>query len=155
MKTATRTTPRSIAGLQLPAFTADAERRRLQFCAQATGQEDPVYADLQAARDAGYADLPVPPTFLFSLEREGADLSRLMRQLQNDMRQILYSEQCFVYCRVAGAGEDLHFAPRIVADYHKRDGALRSFVRETMVSCGGAPVTELRNVIVIRRKGLL
>jgi acyl dehydratase len=123
MTTASSTPRQGIAGLQMPTFTAVAERSRLQFFARATGQEDLVYTDLQAARDAGYDDLPIPPTFLFGLERDGVELPRLLQELQIDMRQILHGEQGFVYHRVAVAGENLHFAPRMVDDYHKRDGA--------------------------------
>lgn len=144
-------TTQGIAGLELAFFTAVAERSRLRFFAQATGQQDPVYTDLQAARQAGHEDLPVPPTFLFCLERDGVDTPGLLESLDIDMRQILHGEQGFVFHRVAVAGEVLHFSPRIVGDHHKRDGALRFLIRETEVTCDGAPVAELRNVIVVRR----
>ena len=43
-------------------------RGRLRFFAKAIGETDPVYTDDAAARDAGYPDLPAPPTFLFAAE---------------------------------------------------------------------------------------
>jgi wyosine [tRNA(Phe)-imidazoG37] synthetase (radical SAM superfamily) len=36
-------------------------RSRLRFFAKATGQTDLVYVDVEAAREAGHRDLPVPP----------------------------------------------------------------------------------------------
>ncbi|WP_297595021.1 MaoC family dehydratase N-terminal domain-containing protein [Mycobacterium sp.] len=141
-------------GLELPTFTSIAERGTLRFFARVIGQTDPVYSDLAAARDAGYTDLPIPPTFLFSLERAGLDPNRVLGELQIDTRQILHGEQEFVYHRVAVAGEELSFAPQITDDYQKRDGALRFLVRETSVTSRGAAVAHLRNVIVIRQTEL-
>ena len=148
------TTQPSAVDLSLPAFTTVAERGRLRFFAQAIGQDDIIYSDLQAASDAGYADLPVPPTFLFSLERDGVDSKAMLQQLGVDMRQILHGEQSFVYHRVAVANEELHFAPKVVDDYYRRNGALRFLVRETFVTSQGSPVAEMRNVIVVRNAEL-
>jgi hypothetical protein len=139
-----------IVGLELPTFTATAERGRLRSFAQAIGETDPVYTDLDAARAAGHQDLPVPPTFLFSLELGRPDPYRVLRDLKIDMRRVLHGEQGFVYHRVPVAGEELHFAPRMVDYYEKRNGALRFLVRETVVTTGGQHVAELRNVIVVR-----
>lgn len=49
------------------------ERGRLALFARVTGQTDPVYTDVAAARAAGHPDLPVPPTFIFGLELEAPD----------------------------------------------------------------------------------
>lgn len=65
------TTQLSAVSLSSPEFTTIAERGRLRSFATAIGQDDIIYSDLGAAREAGYADLPVPPTLLFSLERDG------------------------------------------------------------------------------------
>lgn len=141
---------RDIVGLELPSFTATAERGRLRSFAGAIGEVDPAYVDLDAARAAGHADLPVPPTFLFSLELARPDPYRVLRELQIDMRQVLHGEQGFAYHRVAVAGEELLFNPRMTDYYEKRDGALRFLVRETAVTSCGAAIAELRNVIVVR-----
>jgi len=150
MSTESAARGRDIVGVELPSFTAVAERGQLKFFAKATGQDDPVYSELTIARQAGYADLPVPPTFLFSLELGRPDPYRILNDLEIDMRQVLHGEQGFTYHRVAVAGEQLHFAPRMVDYYEKRDGALRFLVRETEVTSDGEPVAQLRNVIVVR-----
>lgn len=150
MSTELPTRGHDIVGLQLPSFTAVAERGQLRFFAKATGQDNPIYTDLTFAKAAGHADLPVPPTFLFSLELGRPDPYRVLRDLEIDMRQVLHGEQGFTYHRVAVAGENLHFAPRMVDYYEKRGGALRFLVRETEVTSAGEPVAQLRNVIVVR-----
>lgn len=141
---------RDIVGLELPSFTAVAERGQLRFFAKAIGQDNPIYSDLDSALAAGYTDLPVPPTFLFSLELGRPDPYRVLRELDIDMRQVLHGEQGFTYDRTAVAGEELLFCPRMTDYYEKRDGALRFLIRETEVTSDGAPIARLRNVIVVR-----
>ncbi|MDO8773368.1 MAG: MaoC family dehydratase N-terminal domain-containing protein [Burkholderiaceae bacterium] len=55
------------------------ERQRLRFFARAIGETDPVYTDVEAARAAGYADLPAPPTFLFSADLDTGALNSLVQ----------------------------------------------------------------------------
>lgn len=142
---------RKLIGAALTPFSAVAEAGRLRFFAKATGQTHPVYTDEQAARAAGYATLPVPPTFLFSMELDAPDPSEAQRLLGMDLRRVLHGEQHFTYHRVACAGERLHFAPRITDIYDKRGGALEFVVRETAVTNdAGEAVADLRRVIVLR-----
>jgi hypothetical protein len=142
--------PCSLIGKELPSFTATAERGRLRFFAKAIGEHDPVYTDLRAAQAAGHADLPVPPTFLFSLELERPDPHAVLREIGVDMRQILHGEEGLTYHRVVVAGEELTFRPRLVDYYEKKGGALRFLVRDTQVFAVGELVAELRNVVVVR-----
>ena len=74
-------------GHELPASVLPIERSRLQFFAKAIGETDPVYTDVAAARDAGYADLPAPPTFLFAAELDSGAAFRLIEDLQIPDRQ--------------------------------------------------------------------
>ncbi|MBA3741479.1 MAG: MaoC family dehydratase N-terminal domain-containing protein [Sporichthya sp.] len=147
--------PQSLIGKALPTFTATAERGRLRFFAKAIGEVDPVYTDVAAARVAGYGDLPVPPTFFYSLELGRPDPHGFLRDIGVDMRQILHGEEGFTYHRVVVAGEELTFRPRIVDYYEKKGGALRFLVRETQVFAAQELVAELRNVIVVRQLELV
>jgi hypothetical protein len=142
---------RSHIGAQLAPFTVEVERSRLRFFATATGQTDPVYVDLDAARAAGHADLPVPPTFLFCLEMESPNPAALRERLGLDIGRVLHGEQGFVYHRMAHAGERLHFQQRIEDIYEKKGGALEFIVRQTTVTdARSEPVAELRCVTVYR-----
>jgi acyl dehydratase len=146
-----RTDPRSVIGRELPAFTVTAERSRLILFAHVIGEEDPVYTDVAAARAAGHPDLPLPPTFLFSLDLERPDPRAVLQDLDVDMRQVLHGEQAFSYHRLAYAGQELRFASRIADYYEKKGGALRLLVRRTDVTHRGDPVAELANTLVVRR----
>jgi acyl dehydratase len=137
-------------GKTLPAFRAVAEAGRLRFFAKAIGETNPVYFDESAARDAGHPALPLPPTFLFSLEFEQPDTS-WRDEIGIELPRILHGEQQFTYHRVAYAGDTLLFESRIADIYDKKGGALEFVVRETRVTNQrGEHVADLRSVIVQR-----
>ena len=138
-------------GHELPAFQVDVEKGRLRFFAKATGQDDPVYSDEDAARAAGHPGLPVPPTFFFCLEMESPNPAAVRELLGIDYRRLLHGEQGFTYHRMAYAGDTLSFRQRIEDIYDKKNGALEFVVRKTSVSNQrGEPVADLRCISVIR-----
>jgi hypothetical protein len=79
--------------LVFPSFAVEVERGRLRFFAKSIGETDPVYTDVDAARRAGHRDLPVPPTFFFSLALEAPDPFGYLGALGVDLRSILHGEQ--------------------------------------------------------------
>ena len=144
------TVPASAIGTVLAPVTADIERGRLRFFAEATGQTDPAYSDIDAAVAAGYPDLPVPPTFFFGLKLDAPDPFGWMRDLGIDMRFVLHGTQRFSYRSLAFAGEQVTFAPRISEVYEKRGGALEFITVETRVTRGADAVATLTETIVVR-----
>lgn len=131
-------------------FRASAPASQLRFFAKATGQTDPVYIDEAAARDAGHPGLPLPPTFLFSLELAGP-ATGWRDELGIRIDRILHGEQSFTYHRMAYAGDTLHFKSTIADIYDKKGGALEFVVRETRVTNqDGEHVADLRSVLVHR-----
>jgi acyl dehydratase len=138
-------------GTQFPATTLTVDPSRLRFFAKAIGETNPVYTDVDAAKAAGYADLPVPPTFLFSIELENPDQFRWVADLGIDPRFVLHGEQSFTYHSIAYAGDTLTATPRIVDVYSKKGGALEFIVKNTAVTCAdGSAVADLETVIVVR-----
>ena len=138
-------------GHELPAYQVEVEKGRLRFFAKATGQDDPVYTDEDAARAAGHPGLPVPPTFLFCLEMESPNPAAVRELLGIDYRRLLHGEQGFTFHRMAHAGDTLTFRQRIEDIYDKKNGALEFVVRKTSVTNQrGEAVADLRCVSVIR-----
>jgi hypothetical protein len=129
-------------------LTVDVERGRLRFFAQATGQTDPIYSDVDAARAKGHRDLPVPPTFFFGLQFEAGEPFGYLARLGVDLRTVLHGEQSFIYHRMAYAGDQLTLTDRIVDVYAKRN--LEFLVRQSDITRGDEPVAEARAVIVVR-----
>ena len=137
-------------GMRLPVYTASADAWRLRFFAKATGETNPVYFDEAAARDAGYPTLPLPPTFLFSLEFEQPSTA-WRDELGIVPSRILHGEQSFTYHRMAYAGDVLRYESRVADIYDKKNGALWFIVRVTRVTNQrGEHVADLRSIIVQR-----
>jgi acyl dehydratase len=141
-------------GTQLPATTLTVDAGRLRFFAKAIGETNPLYTDVAVAKAAGYADLPVPPTFLFSIELENPDQFRWVVDQGIDPRFVLHGEQSFTYHSIAHAGDTLTATPRIVDVYSKKGGALEFIVKNTAVTrADGSAVADLETVIVVRNPG--
>ncbi|WP_321946651.1 MaoC family dehydratase N-terminal domain-containing protein [Paraburkholderia sp. J10-1] len=137
-------------GKTMPEFSVTAEAGQLRFFAKATGETNPVYFDESAARDAGHPALPLPPTFLFSLELEQPNTA-WREEVGIEMARILHGEESFTYHRQAYAGDVLRFQCRIADIYDKKGGALEFVVRETRVTNQhGEHVADLRSVLVQR-----
>jgi acyl dehydratase len=145
------TLDRSLIGSESPGGTLLVTRSRLRAFARATGQTDPRYTDVDRAKQAGHRDLPVPPTFFFSIDLELPDPFRSLTDLGIDLRTVLHGEQEFSYHRMAYAGDELAARSRITDVYEKKGGALRFLVKETTVTDqDGALVATLRGTTVIR-----
>jgi acyl dehydratase len=137
-------------GMRFPLHQATVEAGQLRFFAKATGETNPLYFDPAAAQAAGHPGLPVPPTFLFTME-----LSRPASSWREDMgielARVLHGEQSFAYHRMAYAGDVLSFDCQVADIYQKKGGALDFLVRETRVTNQrGEHVADLRNVLVQR-----
>lgn len=142
---------RRFIGHALPASVLAIERGRLRFFARATGQTDPVYTDPAAARAAGYADLPAPPTFLFGAELDSGATDRLLAELGVPIAKVLHGEQGFTYLKPVVAGDTVTVRSHIADIYAKKDGALEFVVKLShAVNQHDEPVATLRTVIVVR-----
>jgi len=138
-------------GHELPPSVLPIERSRLQFFAKAIGETDPVYTDPAAARDAGYADLPAPPTFLFAAELDSGASNRLLADLGIPLAKLLHGEQGFSYHRAACAGDTVTVRSTITDIYDKKNGALEFVVKSSRATNQRDElVAELRTVIVCR-----
>ena len=138
-------------GYERPAAVLPIERGRLRFFAKAIGETDPVYRDVAAARDAGYADLPAPPTFLFTAALDSGTMDRLLSDLGVPDHRILHGEQGFAYHRPVCAGDTVTVRSRITDIYDKKNGALEFIVQAASArNQNDELVAELRSVIVVR-----
>lgn len=138
-------------GHELPPAILPIERTRLQFFAKAIGETDPVYTDVTAAREAGYPDLPAPPTFLFAAELDSGAIDLLLERLEIPLPKLLHGEQGFSYHRPACVGDTVTVRSVIQDIYDKRNGALEFVVKTShATNQRGELVAELRTVLVCR-----
>ncbi|MEA2460472.1 MAG: hypothetical protein QOH90_649 [Actinomycetota bacterium] len=108
---------------------------RIQDFAVAVDEDNPVFADADAARLAGFPEIPAPPTFtvtqIFEVPREERE-RRLGANLNYE--RVLHGEQEFLYKRLPVAGETLKGTMRIAKDFTKegkRGGQMRFVTYET------------------------
>ncbi|MFD6157540.1 MaoC family dehydratase N-terminal domain-containing protein [Nocardia sp. NPDC060256] len=141
----------SVIGKQLAPSTLTVDAGRLRFFAEAIGERNPIFTDLDAAKAAGYANLPVPPTFLFGIELDNPGSFSWLADLGVDLRRILHGEQSFTYHATAVAGDVLTATPTIGNVYSKKGGAL-DFIEKTstVTRADGTLIAELKSVIVVR-----
>jgi acyl dehydratase len=126
------------------------ERGRLALFARVTGQADPVYSDLAAARAAGHPDLPVPPTFFFGLELESPAPFGYLGELGIDLRQVLHGKQSYSYHALAHAGDTLTLTSRITSVVSRPGSGLEFLVKQTDITRDGALIAEASTTIVVR-----
>lgn len=136
--------------LELPPLTFEVERGRLRSFARSIGETDAVYTDVEAARAIGHHDLPVPPTFFFSMTLETARPFGYLEALGVDVRHVLHGEQKFDYHEPAYAGDTLVLQDRIIDVFDKRGGAMEFVVKQTEVRRDGDLIATATCVVVVR-----
>ncbi|WP_214106657.1 MaoC family dehydratase N-terminal domain-containing protein [Acrocarpospora catenulata] len=136
--------------LELPSFEVTVERGRLRFFAQSIGETDPIYIDVDAARAVGHPDLPVPPTFMFSLSLEAPAPFGYLEELGVDLRTVLHGEQRFDYATLSFAGDTLALSERIAEVTSKRGGAMEFLTKETVITRGNEYIARATSVVVVR-----
>jgi acyl dehydratase len=138
-------------GHELPPSVLTPDRARLRFFAKAIGETDPVYADVDAAREAGHADLLAPPTFIFAAEFDSGEGDRLLEALGIPFERLLHGEQGFTFHGAVVAGDTITVRSRVDDIYEKKNGALEFVVKSSRATNQrGDLVAEMRTVFVCR-----
>lgn len=138
-------------GRELYSCSVTVEAGRLRLFAKAIGEDNPIHLEEGAARAAGFAALPVPPTFLCALELEQDAPNAWFETVGLRLDRVLHGEQTFVYHHMLHAGDTVTLVAHIVDIYEKNGGALEFVVKGTaMVDQRGRRVADLRSVIIQR-----
>jgi acyl dehydratase len=106
---------RRVIGKNYPAALNEIERGAIRRFVEAVGDNNPVYRDEEAARQAGYRAIPAPPTFLATLVG-GVDLVDVLGIRQ---RSILVGEQSFEYYQPVCVGDHVFVTSKVVDLYEK------------------------------------
>jgi acyl dehydratase len=163
------TEPADVIGRPTGASKVRVERGPLAKFAVAVGDDDPIYQDPDAARAAGFADLPAPPSYGFSaLEYWGAfpgeqppdptgghsPAAEVIGGLLANGGLVLHGEQEFVYHRPIVAGDVLHREGRVTDLYSRESSSGRVmtfFVTEDVYRDeAGEPVLTARMNLIHR-----
>ena len=142
---------RRFIGTTFAPHTVSVEAGRLQFFLKAIGETSPVYTDRYASLDAGYDDIPVPPTFLFCLELEKPDPFIHLTAIGVDITRVLHGEMTFDYYLPVTVGDRLTFSASIADIYDRKGGALEFIVIDNCVTNqNNEHVADLRSTVIQR-----
>lgn len=130
---------------------ADVEKGQLRLFAKATGETNPIFFDEEAAKAAGYPNLPAPPTFAFCLSSLAPQVEGSLRSMNVPIEKVLHGEQHFTYHKQIFAGDRVTIRSKVVDIYDKKGGALEFVVMETTTrNQNGELCVSQRNIAVVR-----
>jgi acyl dehydratase len=110
----------SLIGRDLDEFPLPVERCKVREFARALLDDDPVYQDADAAKDAGLEGIPAPLTFAAASMHFRDDLP-LFDKMGMDLKRILHGESSWEYLAPVHVGDEL-VAHRRIADITTRPG---------------------------------
>lgn len=121
-------------GYSFPAFKITIERSKIHELALAIGDANPIYHDLEAARAAGYEDLPLPPTAPTIFTFWGN--TQLWEQLTSvgiNVARVLHGEEEYEYVAPIAANDTLTGITTIVDGKTRRtrEGSMDILTTET------------------------
>jgi acyl dehydratase len=98
----------SFVGRSYPPTAAyEVGREKIREFAEAIGDPNPAYADPEAAKALGHADVIAPPTFAFSITFKAAGVVISDPELGLDYSRVVHGDQRFAYTRPVRAGDRL------------------------------------------------
>ncbi len=145
---------RSFIGCVSRPRTIAVEKGQLKFFAKASGEQNPIYFDEEAARNAGHRALPAPPTFAFSLALGAPpDRGDLLRDMGVDMHSILHGEQTFRNFAQIYAGDSITLVTETMDIFSKKGGRLEFVLQRTRAeNQHGLLCTELDVLTIVRNR---
>ncbi|MCF7550799.1 MaoC family dehydratase N-terminal domain-containing protein [Pseudonocardia sp. WMMC193] len=140
----------SLIGRDLGTIRFPVDRSKVREFACSLGDTDPIYTDADAARAAGFCDIPVPPTFVVS-SAHWRDEDNVVATLGLDLRRVLHGECGWEYLAPVVVGDELT-ATRRVSGVSTREGKRGGTM--TMVSIA-TDFTNQRGRLVVRQTDVL
>ena len=109
----------------------EVDRVSIKWFALALGEKNPIYYDRKAAKAAGFADVPAPPTFPTTF-RDAQD-AKLRDKVGFDFAKLVHGQQEYEMPRPLVAGDVLKVRSRVADIYTKegRSGAMIMVITET------------------------
>lgn len=107
-------------GLELGELSFPVDRSKVRELALAAGDDDPIYVDESAAREAGFPAIPAPLNVaVLAMHWRGSD--DMLERLDLDLRRVLHGEVGWEYVAPVYVGDELT-ATRRVGDVTTREG---------------------------------
>ncbi|MGO0061528.1 MaoC family dehydratase N-terminal domain-containing protein [Brevibacillus fluminis] len=137
-------------GFRFAPFQFAIERGKIKEFALAIGDENPIYYSVEAARAAGFRDVPIQPTFPTVIEMwAGADFDELIRVLELDPMKVLHGEQEYEYVQDIVAGDVITGQTEVTHAAVKRGMSLIT-LKTTFSNQAGEVVLHATSLIIER-----
>lgn len=140
-----------VMGMRLPPHTFTVEKGKIKEFAGAIGDPNPIYYDIDKARQQGYRDVIAPPTFGTVIDCWGdMDFMKICVSLKMNPVMVLHGEQEYRYFGEINQG-DIITATTVVAGYQEKK-KLHLFLMDTeYVNQAGEVVLKCRHTIIERK----
>ena len=106
---------KDLLGIQMKPYTFEVEKGKVREFAEAIGDDNPIYYDLNNAKREGFDNIPIPLTFLTAVEFWGGeDALRMLEQYQIDPVRVVHGEQEYEFTGDIYAGDLLTVTSKII-----------------------------------------
>jgi acyl dehydratase len=117
-------------GKTLPAATYAVGREKIREFAEAVGETNPLYFDVEAARAAGHADVVAPPMFAVVYSLRAVWPALFDDEIGIDFARMVHGGQEFRWGELVVAGDEITTVARLADVSERRGNAF--FVFETV-----------------------
>ena len=136
-------------GKAYPPVSYAVGREKVREFAAAVGEENPLHHDLDAAREAGYADVVAPPMFAVVFGGRAMAPALFDPEVGIDFSRMVHGGQEFVWGPPVVAGDEIATEVE-VKDVSERGGLTFFVFRTTSANQHGATVSEGRWTNIVR-----
>lgn len=106
---------KDLVGLKYDPYNFEIEKGKIKEFAQAIGDDNPIYSDVEAAKKEGFTGIPIPVTFLQAVDLWGGyTFQEKMEKLKLNPVKILHGEQEFELLEDIYAGDVLTVKSEII-----------------------------------------
>ncbi len=106
---------KEIVGRKMDPYTFTVERGKVKEFCLAIGETNPVYTDPQAAKAAGFADTPIPPTMQTTFQFWGyPKIWDDMKGMGIDISRLLHMKEEYTYLKPIYPGTVIHAQGEVI-----------------------------------------
>jgi len=124
-------------------------REKIREFADAVGDPNPAFHDVEAARALGYRDLIAPPTFAIIMTTKASRVVIFDPELGLDFARVVHGEQRFSYVRPIVAGDELVVTTSIES-IRSRAGNDMIATRADVATVDGEAVASTMSLLISR-----
>lgn len=143
---------KDIIGTKLDTYTFTVERGKVKEFCKAIGETNPIYLDPKAAKDAGFDDTPIPPTFQTTFQFWGyPKIWDDMKNMGIDTSRLLHMKEEYTYLKPVYPGTTVTATGGVI---DVKVGKMDMVTFKTVYSDEkGQPLIEAEMAIVMRPEG--